>query len=82
MNLFVGNLSQYMDERALKNIFREYGMVLSVQLVKDQATHRSSGFGYVEMDSETDAQAAIKALNNKLIQGKRMIVNKKQSKTY
>lgn len=75
MNIFIGNLSPHMDESTLKTIFSEYGQIKSLNLVKDDYTHRSRGFGYVEMWSESDAVNAIRNLNNKSFNGKRMMVN-------
>ncbi|HYG40009.1 MAG TPA: RNA-binding protein [Cytophagales bacterium] len=78
MKIFVGNLSQNMDEKTLNNIFEEFGLVKSVTLVKDFYTNRSRGFAFVEMFSSQDALAAIESLNNKTFLGKRIVVNKRE----
>ena len=63
--LYVGNLSPDADNASLKALFSVFGTVKKVYIVTDQQTGQSKGFGFVEMSSETEAQAAIKALNGK-----------------
>ena len=79
MNIFVGNLSHDMDERGLHAIFQEFGMVKSVNLIKDDYTHRPRGFAFVEMFLDSEGMEAIKVLNNKTFLGKRIVVNKRES---
>ncbi|HZR83348.1 MAG TPA: RNA-binding protein [Candidatus Binatia bacterium] len=73
--LFVGNLSYNLDETTLGEIFGEYGTVESVAIVNDRETGRSRGFGFVEMASDAEAQAAIEALNGAEHGGRAMTVN-------
>lgn len=73
--LYVGNLSYDTTDRELEQLFSAYGKVQSVQLIIDRATGRSKGFGFVEMDSEQDAKAAIAAVNGKEVGGRRLTVN-------
>jgi RNA recognition motif-containing protein len=61
--LYVGNLSYSVDDSALERLFSEHGKVQSAQVINDRATGRSKGFGFVEMGSDAEAQAAISALN-------------------
>ena len=75
MNIYVGNLPWSMTEADLSSEFEAYGKVRSVQIIKDKLTDRSRGFGFVEMDSQSEAQAAIEALNGKDVDGRPLTVN-------
>ena len=61
--LFVGNLSYSMDSSTLENLFQAHGTVESATVITDRSTGQSKGFGFVEMSSSDEAQAAISALN-------------------
>ena len=61
--LYVGNLSYGTTDSDLQRMFEEFGAVQSAQVIMDRDTGRSKGFGFVEMGSDQEAQAAIKALN-------------------
>ena len=73
--LFVGNLSFNTEERALEDLFTQAGPVESVRVMRDQATGRSRGFGFVEMASEEGARAAIERFNETELDGRRLAVN-------
>jgi len=73
--LFVGNLSFNTEERTLEELFAQAGTVASVRVMRDQATGRARGFGFVEMESEEAAQAAIDKFNNTEVDGRRIAVN-------
>jgi RNA recognition motif-containing protein len=73
--LFVGNLSFNTQESTLETLFAEAGPVASVRVMRDQATGRARGFGFVEMESEDAAQAAIDKFNNTELDGRRIAVN-------
>jgi cold-inducible RNA-binding protein len=73
--LFVGNLSFNTEERALQDLFAQAGPVTSVRLMRDQATGRARGFGFVEMETDEGAQAAIDKFNNTELDGRRIAVN-------
>lgn len=75
MNIYVGNLSFEITEEEVREAFAEFGQVTSVTLIKDKYTGKMRGFGFVEMPSNTDAQAAIQALNGKELKGRGMVVN-------
>lgn len=75
MNIYVGNLSFQTTEDELREIFSEYGTVTSVSVVKDKYSGRSRGFGFVEMASDEEGQAAIDALNESELQGRNLKVN-------
>ena len=61
--LYVGNLSYNVNSSDLEQLFAEYGTVESAQVIQDRDTGRSKGFGFVEMSSDAEAQAAIQGLN-------------------
>jgi len=73
--LFVGNLSFSTEEHTLEELFGQAGNVTSVRVMRDQATGRARGFGFVEMETEEAAQAAIDKFNNAEVDGRRIAVN-------
>lgn len=73
--LYVGNLSYGIKSTDLEQMFAAYGVVASAQVISDRETQRSKGFGFVEMGSESEAQAAIAALNGKSVEGRALTVN-------
>ena len=75
MALYVGNLHWRMRDNDLADVFSEYGPVVSAKIVIDNKTRRSKGFGFVEMSSAAEAEAAIAALNGKNVGGRDMTVN-------
>lgn len=75
MNLYVSNLSFHTDDHALKSLFEKYGAVSSAKVIMDRESGRSRGFGFVEMPSDDEANAAIQGLNNKEVQGRAMQVS-------
>ncbi|HPH96233.1 MAG TPA: RNA-binding protein [Anaerolineaceae bacterium] len=75
MNIYVGNISFKADEEGLRQTFGAFGQVASVAIIKDQATQRSRGFGFVEMPNDAEGQAAIAGLNGKEWLGRPLVVN-------
>jgi RNA recognition motif-containing protein len=73
--LYVGNLSYDVDSSALEALFSAHGTVQSAQIISDRDTGRSKGFGFVEMGSDAEAQAAISALNGQENNGRALTVN-------
>jgi len=73
--LYVGNLSYDVDSSALEALFSAHGTVQSAQIISDRDTGRSKGFGFVEMGSDAEAQAAIAALNGQENGGRALTVN-------
>lgn len=73
--LYVGNLSFNMSESSLAEAFAPYGTVSRATLVTDRDTGRARGFGFVEMGSAEEAQAAIRALDGKSLDGRQIQVN-------
>jgi RNA recognition motif-containing protein len=78
--LYVGNLSYEVDSTALQELFTPHGTVESAQIIADRDTGRSKGFGFVEMSSDAEAQAAIAALNGQDNGGRAMTVNEAKPK--
>ena len=63
MNIYVGNLSREVTEDELRKAFEAFGQVTTVNIIKDRYSGESRGFGFVEMPTKTEAQAAITSLN-------------------
>ncbi len=79
--LYVGNLSYDTTEDALKDVFAEAGTVDSVAIMKDKFSGRSRGFGFVEMGSDEEAKKAIDMLNEKDLDGRKLVVNEAKPMT-
>ena len=73
--LYVGNLTYGVTDATLEQMFAAFGTVQSAQVIMDRDTGRSKGFGFVEMGSDQEAQAAIKGLADKEVDGRRLTVN-------
>ena len=73
--LYVGNLTYAMRDDDLQQHFAEFGTVSSAKVMMDRDTGRSRGFGFVEMGSDAEAQAAIRGLNGQSIDGRALVVN-------
>jgi RNA recognition motif-containing protein len=80
VNIYVGNLSWSMTNEDLAALFQQYGSVSSAKILNDKFTGRSKGFGFVEMENADEANAAISALNDSEIQGRKIVVNEAQPK--
>jgi len=72
--LYVGNLAYGVTDSTLAQMFEAHGTVQSAQVIMDRDTGRSKGFGFVEMGSDAEAQAAIAALNGKDMEGRSLTV--------
>ena len=79
--LYVGNLTYGVTDATLEQLFAAHGTVESARVVMDRDTGRSKGFGFVEMGSDKEAQAAIAALNGKEVDGRALTVNEARPKT-
>jgi RNA recognition motif-containing protein len=75
MNIYVGNLSYGMSESELRDAFAAFGEVSSVKILMDRETGRSRGFGFVEMPSQSEGEAAVSNLNGKDVGGRALRVN-------
>ena len=81
MKIYVGNLPFQTGDEELNALFTPYGTVTSAQVVTDRYTARSRGFGFVEMSDDTEAQAAIAALNGQDMNGRGLTVNEARPRT-
>lgn len=75
MNIYVGNLSYDVTEADLQASFEAFGALASVNIIKDQYSGQSKGFGFVEMPSDSEARAAIAGLHGKDLMGRTLNVN-------
>ena len=73
--LYVGGLPYSTTENELEDLFAEHGTVESVRVITDRMTGRSKGFGFVEMGSQEEAEAAIAKLNDSELGGRTLVVN-------
>lgn len=81
MNIYVGNLPYTVTTTDLKETFSAFGEVSSVNVITDKFTGESKGFGFVEMSNNSQADAAIKALNGRDLKGRTLTVNQARPKT-
>jgi RNA recognition motif-containing protein len=73
--LYVGNLAYSVRDESLQSAFSEFGTVTSAKVMMDRETGRSKGFGFVEMGSDAEAQAAINGMNGQALEGRPLVVN-------
>ena len=76
MNLFVANIDRSVKEDALRSLFREFGEVSSVKIIKEKHTGESKGFGFVEMFNDADGQLAIDKLSNARFFGRALVISR------
>ncbi|HUT35582.1 MAG TPA: RNA-binding protein [Planctomycetota bacterium] len=81
MKIYAGNLAFGVDDAALRAAFEPHGEVTSAQVVMDRDSGRSRGFGFVEMPTPDQAQAAIQALNGTDLQGRSLNISEARSKS-
>ena len=79
--LYVGNLPYNFTSQDLQQLFSAHGGVRSAEVIMDRMTGRSRGFGFVEMESDSASQAAIAALHEKDVAGRKMTVNEARERT-
>lgn len=75
MKIFVGNLSRTVTQDALRQLFESFGQVSTADVIKDKFSGESKGFGFVEMPSKSEAEAAMAGLNGREVEGKALTVN-------
>lgn len=80
MNIYVGNLSRQADEMAVRNLFADFGEVKSIRVIKDNVTGEPRGFAFVEMPDENQGALAIRELDSKEFQNRRLKVNEAKPK--
>lgn len=81
MKLFVGNLSRRVTSDALQQMFETFGQVASAEIIKDKFSGESKGFGFVEMPTKSEADAAMSGLNGREVDGKSLNVNEARPRT-
>ncbi len=75
MKIYVGNLSYDVSEDDLRQAFEQFGQIESAAIIKDKYSGQSKGFGFVEMASKAEGQAAIEGMNGKELKGRALNVN-------
>lgn len=78
--LFVGNIPFSLNERNLEELFAQSGKVVSVTIPTDRDTGRKRGFAFVEMETQADAEEAVKQLNGKTVEGRQIVVDASRPK--
>ena len=73
--IFVGKLSFDTVEKSLNDLFSQFGQVIRTRIMTDQQTKRSRGFGFVEMENDSEAKKAIESLNGQAFEGQNLVVN-------
>ena len=81
MKIYVGNLSYEVTEEDLQQEFRAFGEVTSVSIITDKISGRPKGFGFVEMATKSEAEAAITGLNGKTLKERTIVVNEARPRT-
>ena len=80
MKIYVGNLSRDVSQDDLRIAFEAFGKVSSATIIKDMFSGESKGFGFVEMENDSEAKAAIEALNGSELNGRNIVVNEAKPK--
>jgi len=81
MNIYVGNLASATSEDDLRQAFEKFGEVTSVKVIKDKYSNLSKGFGFIEMPDNSQADAAIKALNREDLNGQALKISQAHEKS-
>ena len=81
VEIYVGNLSYDMSEAQMRKEFEKYGAVKSARIITNRFNHKSKGFGFVEMPNRPEAEAAIRALHDRDILGRKLRVNEAKNKS-
>ena len=75
MRIYVGNLPYSVTDDELRDVFSDFGELVSAEVVKDKFSGQSKGFGFVDMPNNSEADQAIKALNDTYLKGRKLTVN-------
>lgn len=81
IEIYVGNLSYDMTDTQLRKEFEKFGSVKSARIIENRFNHKSKGFGFVEMPNRPEAEAAVKALHDKDLMGRKLRVNEAKNKS-
>ena len=79
MNIYIGNLPRDTEESEISDLFKEFGEVTSIRMIKDRDTDQFKGFGFLEME-QSGAVKAIKELNDTELKGRKIVVNEAKPK--
>ncbi len=82
MNIFVAKLDYGVDNDNLRSLFEKYGEVISANVITDQYSGKSRGFGFVEMREEEQARTAIRNLNNTEVEGRSIVVKEAEKREH
>ena len=82
VEIYVGNLSYDMTEAHMRKEFERYGAVKSARIISNRFNNKSKGYGFIEMLNRSEAEAAIKALHDKDIYGRKLRVNEAKNKSH
>ncbi len=80
MTIYVGNIPYNLKEEDLREVFNEYGKIVSIKLITDKFTGRSKGFGFIEMENDEQEELAINEGNRRVASGRNLVVSKAHSK--
>ena len=80
MNIYVGQLPYSVTEEELREMFAQFGEVVSLNIIMDRHTGQSKGFGFVEMPNNSEADQAIKGLNKSMLKGREIKVNQAEER--
>lgn len=78
--LYVGNLSYDVGDRELEKAFAKFGKVVSARVIENKFNGKSKGYGFVQMSTQSESDAAMKTMNGQELQGRRLVVNAAKSK--
>ena len=81
VEIYVGNLSYDMTEAHMRKEFEKYGAVKSSRIITNRFNHKSKGFGFIEMPNRDEAEAAVRALHDKDVLGRKLRVNEAKNKS-
>jgi RNA recognition motif-containing protein len=81
MNIYVGNLSNTVNENDLREVFQAFGEVAKAAVIKDKFSGESRGFGFIEMPNKVEAEKAISMVNGKDLKGRTAKVNEAKPRT-
>jgi len=76
MTIYIGNIPYSLKEADIEQLFAEFGTVTSVKIITDKFTHRSKGYGFVEMENESEGEKAIENLEGREILGRNLKVSR------
>ncbi|MGF1586343.1 MAG: RNA recognition motif domain-containing protein [Bacteroidales bacterium] len=76
MTIYIGNIPYSMKEADIEQLFADFGTVLSVKIITDKFTHRSKGYGFIEMEDDAEGESAVNNLNGQDVLGRNLKVSR------